>query len=264
MTMVVKSEGAEIAYTVMGSGPDVVLLHAFPSDHEMWHPVAENLSRQYRVTLLDLRGHGHSSAGDGPATMQKHVADLSRVCQEAGIGKAIFAGVSIGGYILFEFWRRHREQVRALILCNTRASADSEEARANRLKIAEDVLQRGPDLFFNSMLPKLLGETTRRNRPDLAVRARLTMRGTATSVAAVQLGMAERPDSIPTLKTINIPTLLIAGSEDTTIPISELELMHQNIAGSELRVIPEAGHFSVMEKPEDAIKIMRSFLEKLR
>ena len=111
--MRVRSDDAEIAYSVVGSGPDVVLLHAFPSCHEMWLPVANNIARRYRVTLLDLRGHGESGAGEGPATMQKHASDVARVCREAGIGKAVFGGISIGGYILFEFWRQYREQVRA-------------------------------------------------------------------------------------------------------------------------------------------------------
>jgi pimeloyl-ACP methyl ester carboxylesterase len=245
----------------MGSGPDVVLLHAFPSCHEMWLPVADKIAQRYRVTLLDLRGHGESSAGEGPATMQKHAADVARVCREVGIGNTVFGGSSIGGYILFEYWRRYREQVRALVLCNTRASADTEEARLNRLKSADEVLERGPDQFIESMLPKLLGESTRRNRPDVLAAARKTMHGTAAGIAAVQRGMAERPDSTSTLKTINVPTLIVAGEEDSAIPMAEVESMHQNIAKSELRVIAQAGHYSVFEKPEEATRIIRSFVD---
>jgi pimeloyl-ACP methyl ester carboxylesterase len=154
--------------------------------------------------------------------------------------------------------------VSALILCNTRASADTEEVRSNRLKSAEEVLQRGTGQFFDSMLPKLLGESTRRNRPDLVAAARKTFRGSAAGVAAVQEGMAQRPDSTSILKSVNVPTLLVAGAEDASIPLSEMEFLHQQISGSELRVIPEAGHYSVFEKPEESMRIIRKFLDSLR
>jgi 3-oxoadipate enol-lactonase len=259
--MRVRSDDAEIAYTVMGSGPDVVLLHAFPSSHEMWLPVAEKVAQRYRVTLIDLRGHGDSTPGEGPATMQKHAGDVARVCREAGVGTAVFGGVSIGGYILFEFWRRYREQVRALMLCNTRASADTEEARLSRLKSAEEVLQRGPEQFLESMLLKLLGESTRRNRPDLVAAARKTMRGSTAGIAAAQRGMAERSDSMATLKTIKVPTLILAGAEDTLIPMAEADAMQRDIRKGELRVIPQAGHYSVFERPEESTRVIRGFLD---
>jgi 3-oxoadipate enol-lactonase len=259
----VSSGDAEIAFEVLGSGPDVVLLHAFPSSHLLWMPVAEKLSQRYRVTLIDLRGHGESSTGDGVATMEKHAADVAKVCKTAEIKKAFFGGISIGGYILFEFWRRYREQVHALLLCNTRATADNPEARSGRLKTAEEVLQNGPSDYLDSMLPKLLGESTRRNRPDVVAAARAMMRGNAAGIAAAQRGMAERTDSVPTLKTICVPTLIIAGDEDTLIPMSEAQTMHAGIAGSELKVVAQAGHYSVFEKPDEASRIIRTFLDRL-
>ena len=170
----IRSGDAEIACEVMGQGPSLVLLHPFPAHHEFWKPLAESLATRYRVILPDLRGHGESGVGEGPATMEKHAADLARICAELETGRAIFAGVSIGGYILFEFWRRSRQRVRALVLSDTRAQADTAEGRSNRLKAAEEVLQRGPESFIDSMLPKLLGESTRQSRPDL-VRAAKSM-----------------------------------------------------------------------------------------
>src|SRR5712692_8615221 len=143
----IPSGDAEIAYQIMGSGPPVVLLHPFPANHEFWLPIAELLATRYQLILPDLRGHGDSGVGEGAATMAKHAADVANVCDDAGIRRGIFAGVSIGGYTLFEFWRRFRERVSALILCNTKAQADSAEARAARLKSAEDVLKHGPEQF---------------------------------------------------------------------------------------------------------------------
>ena len=101
--MRLSSDDAEFFYTVMGDGPPVVLLHPFPANHKVWLPAAELLADRYRLILPDLRGHGQSSPGAGPATMQKHAADLLRLSDACGVGKAVFVGVSVGGYVLFEF-----------------------------------------------------------------------------------------------------------------------------------------------------------------
>ena len=262
--MYVKSDDAQIYYDVLGKGQDVVLLHAFPLNSDLWKPVADHLALRYRVTMLDLRGHGRSETGDGDATMTRHVNDVVRVCKEVGIGRAYVAGVSIGGYILFELWRQHPEKVAALALCNTRATSDTPEGKATRLKSAEDVLQRGPEPFCESMVPKLLGESTLRNRQDLVAAVRQMMRSaTAKGIAAVQRGMAERPDSVPTLTTINVPTLIIAGDEDTLTPLPDAQQMHAHIKGSTIQVIPQAGHLSVHEKAQDAVRILRGFFDRL-
>lgn len=259
------SDDAEIFYTVMGDGPPVVLLHAFPANHKMWLPAAELLAGRYRLVLPDLRGHGESSPGIGPATMEKHVADLKRVCDTCGVANAVFAGVSIGGYILFEFWRRYRDRVSGLILCDTRASADMDEARANRLKAAEDVEKQGPVPFIDAMVPKLLGETTRTTRPDLVERARkMMLEMPVAGIAAVQRGMAARPDSVADLKTINVPTLILVGAEDVVTPLSEAELMQRQISNSRLAVVPRAGHYAIFEQHEPAGKTIRGFLDGLR
>lgn len=260
----IRSGDAEIAYEIAGKGAPVVLLHPFPANHEFWKPITDHMMMRYRVLLPDLRGHGESEVGEGAATMEKHAADLKRLCDEAGIARAIFAGVSIGGYILFEFWRRHRERVRALVLSDTRPQGDNEEGRANRLKSAEDVLQRGSEPFIDGMIPKLLGESTRQRRPDLTQTAkRMMMKMSAQSIAQVQRGMAARPDSVETLKTINVPTLLLVGSEDTLTPIADAELMRQHIAGSQLRVISGGGHYAPFEQSEATLSLLRQFLDGL-
>ena len=260
----VKSGNAEIVYRVLGEGPPVVLLHPFPANHEFWLPVAEALSGRYRVILPDLRGHGDSGLGEGPAAMDKHAADIARVMDDADVGRAPLIGVSIGGYALFEFWRRHRGRVAARGLCNTKAPADSAEARAGRLQAATDVLERGTEPFFQSMIPRLLARTTREMRPDLVDGAlRMMRKMSPEDVAQVQRGMAERPDSMDTLKTINVPTLLVTGEEDILTGANEAELMRQHISGSQLCVIPKAGHYSPWEQPEEVGKLLRQFLERL-
>jgi pimeloyl-ACP methyl ester carboxylesterase len=260
----IQSGDAEIVYWVLGDGPPVVLLHPFPVNHEFWLPVAEVLAWRYRVVMPDLRGHGESGIGEGPATMEKHSADIAHVMDDADVGRAPMIGVSIGGYALFEFWRKHRGRVAALGLCNTKAQADGPEARAGRLQAANDVLERGTAPFFESMIAKVMGKTTREMRPDLVDRA-LRMMGQMSpeDVAQVQRGMAARPDSIETVKTINVPTLLVTGDEDIVTGVNEAELMHQHTSGSQLRVIAKAGHYAAWEQSEESAKVLRQFVDSL-
>src|SRR5215471_6420726 len=136
----IKSEDAEIVYEVRGNGPPVLLLHPFPANREFWKPAAQALTSRYKLIIPDLRGHGDSGIGQGPAFTGKHADDLARILDQEEIGRAAMVGVSIGGYILFEFWRRYRGRVAALGLFNTKAQADNADARGARLQAANDVL----------------------------------------------------------------------------------------------------------------------------
>ncbi|MGB8733500.1 MAG: alpha/beta fold hydrolase [Candidatus Sulfotelmatobacter sp.] len=257
----IRSDGAKIVYRVLGQGPPVVLIHPFPVNHEFWLPVAESLATRYRVIFPDMRGHGDSEVGEGPATMDKHAADIARVMDDAEVGRAPLIGVSIGGYALFEFWRKYRGRVAALGLCNTKAPADPPDARAARLHAANDVIERGTEPFFESMIPRLLGKSTREARPDLIEGVlRMMRKMSPEDVAQVQRGMAERPDSVDTLKTINVPTLVVTGDEDILTGVNEAELMRQHIPSSQLCVIPKAGHYSAWEQPVETAKLLRQFL----
>ena len=259
------SNDARISYEVIGSGPDVVLLHAFPANREMWRPMAEMMADRYRLIMPDLRGHGESELGNGVATMEKHAEDLRLVCVDADVNKAVFAGVSIGGYILFEFWRRHRARVRALVMANTRASADTEEGRKTRLQSVDDVMRFGPEPFVEKMLEKVIGETTRRNRPDIVGSARhMMLQMPARAIAEVQRGMAARPDSVATLPTIDVPALVIASDEDGTTPLKEAEIMRQGVRGAEMKVISRVGHYAVFERPDAVYELMAPFLASSR
>lgn len=261
----VRSGDAEIAYAVMGDGAPVVLLHPFPAHHEFWLPAAHALATRYRVLMPDLRGHGDSEAGDGPATIAKHAGDLTRVLQDCDIGRAVFVGVSIGGYILFEFWRKFPGRVAGLVLSDTRAQPDTTEGRANRFRVADDVIEKGTEPFIESMLPNLIGKTTFSTRPDLVDQAkRMMLKMSPDDIAQVQRGMAERADSVPTLKTMNIPTLILVGEEDGLTPVADAEFMHQHISGSQLRVIPKAGHFAPWERPQEVGRLLRQFVDSLQ
>src|SRR3954462_3468725 len=262
--MNVPSGDAVLCVEEQGSGPAVVLLHPFPTNHKFWRPLVPHLASCYRVLMPDLRASGESTIGEGAATMAKHAADIERVCQAAGITRAAFVGVSIGGYVLLEFWRRYAARVAALVLSDTRATPDTSEGRAGRLKAIEEVRLHGPAAFVAGMAPKLLGGSTRKNRPDVARAASAIMNeSTVAGLAALQQGMAERPDSLPTLPSIKAPTLIMVGEEDTLTPPKDSEQMQQQIPGSKLVKIPAAGHFAAFEQPEAVAKVLRSFLDAL-
>jgi pimeloyl-ACP methyl ester carboxylesterase len=261
--MQIVSDDITLYYEIHGKGPDVVLLHPFPANHKFWLPLVGTLASRFRLILPDLRGHGQSAPGSGPATMRKHAADVLRLCNAEKIDRAAFIGCSIGGYISFELWRQARERMRTLAFIDTKAPADSAEASANRLKAADDVLARGPESFVDSLVPKLLGRSTLSNRPDIAAAARaMIMESSAAGIAAVQRGMAERPDSTFTLSTINVPTIVIFGSEDD-VPLAEGEAIRAAIPGARMRVVEKAGHYSPFEKPEESGRILREWLEEL-
>ncbi len=149
------------------------------------------------------------------------------------------------------------------MLANTRAGAETTEGRAARLQIADKVEREGTAAFIDDLLQKLFSKTTLANRPDIVDAARaMAKQMSPADIAQVQRGMADRADSIPTLATINVPTLVIAG-EDDSVPLSELELMHQRIAGSQFRVIPKAGHYAAMEHPAEFARLLRTFFDPL-
>jgi pimeloyl-ACP methyl ester carboxylesterase len=257
-----RSDDAEIFYEIQGDGPPVILLHPFPAHHEFWLPVIPALESRYRLILPDLRGHGESEIGHGPAVMAKHAADVARIMDAARVGKAAFIVCSIGGYIVFEFLSRFRSRVSALALCDTRPQPDTSEARANRLKNADAVLEQGTEQFLKSMVPKLFGSTTVSSRPDIVEGALQMMRKMSPEdVSLVLRGMGERPDSVPDLKYINLPTLIVMGEEDVLATGSDGELMRQNIPGSRLKMIPKAGHYAPWERPEAVGPLLRQFLD---
>jgi pimeloyl-ACP methyl ester carboxylesterase len=215
------------------------------------------------VITPDLRAHGDSDAGDGPVFMPKLADDLDRLCRELDITRAIFVGVSIGGYTLFEFMKRYRERVSGLVLANTRAGAETSEGQAARLQIADRVEREGSATFIDDLLHKLFSKTTLANRPDIVDAARAMARKMSPAdIAQVQRGMADRADSIPALAAINVPTLVIAGDDDS-VPLGELELIHQHISGSQLRVIAKAGHYAAMEQPSEFGRLLRTFFDAL-
>jgi 3-oxoadipate enol-lactonase len=195
--------------------------------------------------------------------MPKLAEDLLRLCDALKIGRAAFVGCSVGGYLLFEFWRRSQERVKALALMDTRAGIDTDEGRAGRLKNAEEILQKGPEWAIEQIIPKLLAPVTMNSRLDVVERAKATMRQAgAAGMAGMQRGMAAREDSTATLAGIDVPTLVMGGEDDAPTPVSELERLARGIRGAELKIVSRAGHFAAFEQPEEVGRVLREFLEK--
>jgi len=247
-----------------GAGPVVLLVHGFPLDHTMWRPQIEALGGQYRVIAPDLPGFGRNPPVDGTLTME-HLADsLAALLDALGIDEKIcLCGLSMGGYVAFRFWHRHAGRVRALVLCDTRSAADSDEAAANRHKLAETVLADGSGPVAELMLPKLLWEASVHNQPALAEQLSATMRTAApTTLAAALRGMAQRPDSRELLATFDVPTLVIVGQHDAISTVEEMREIATAIAGAEFAVIPDAGHMAPLENPAAVHAALIPFLDR--
>lgn len=258
--------GIRLAYRERGRGQPTALLliHGFPLDHRMWDAQLNGLARQARVIAPDLRGFGRSTAMlAGPLAMDQHADDLAGLLDHLGIGRAVVAGLSMGGYVAFAFWRRHRERVRALVLADTRAEGDSPQAQANRDASAAKVRAAGVGAIAGDMLPRLLDPASLAN-PRLAERMRTMMADQpAETVIAALAGLRDRPDSRPTLPTINAPTLVLVGEHDALTPPADATAMAAAIPGARLVVIPAAGHMSPMENPRAVNAALRGFLRTI-
>jgi pimeloyl-ACP methyl ester carboxylesterase len=259
-----KLAGAEIEYAVVGEGPAVLFFHAFPLGLFMWDAQTEALAPTHRVIRFDARGFGASPPGDSLLTMERIADDGALLLDHLGVSQAVVAGCSMGGYAAFAFVRRHADRLRGLVLQDTRAGADNEEARRNRATLAEKVLREGASAAADAFLPRLVGETTHRERAPVV--ARLRERILATSprgIADALAGLAARADSSSTLREIRVPTLVVCGEEDVLTPVAESEAIAKAVSGSRLAVVPRAGHLSNLEDPAAYTAALAAFLGTL-
>ena len=255
---------------------------------------ARTVAPPIRMIAPDLRGFGRSGKGDwsnlperpatnlrsvpgyaqiGPVpfsadetvTMEHFADDLAALLDGLGITEpVVLCGLSMGGYIALQFWRKYPARLRGLVLCDTRAAADTPEAAAARLTLAERVLREGPAPLVEIMLPKLFGETTRRQRPDVVEGLRRVMMATdPRGIAAAARGMAERPDMTGMLGRIECPTLVIVGRHDAVSPPAEMRGIAEAVPGAKFVEIPAAGHMSPLENPAAVNAALAEFLSNL-
>jgi 3-oxoadipate enol-lactonase len=255
-------DGFEIEYDVRGKGPAVLLLHAFPLGLSMWDPQVDSLAASHRVVRFDARGFGGSQLDDvAPLTMERIADDGAYLLDQLAIETAVVHGCSMGGYAAFAFARRHPRRLAGLVLQDTRAAADTSEARAGRAALAVRVLEGGAAAAVEALLPKLLGETSHRERA--ALEATLRERILATSPRAVAnalYGLAARADSRAMLPGLTVPTLVLVGEEDAIVATDEAKEMAGAIRGARLEVIPRAGHLANLENPDAVNAALGAFL----
>lgn len=255
-----KLNDTDIVYDSAGNGPAVVLIHGYPFNRSMWREQVEVLKENHHVIALDLRGHGDTEVKPS-ATMEEMAADVAALLDHEKVSRATVAGLSMGGYIALAFSRMFPLRLRALVLADTRAQADTDEARQNRSVQAEKALSEGMEGIADGMLPKLLAPQTVAERPEVVKRVREMMVQTKPQGAAAALaGMAARQDQRTWLSRIISPTLILVGKEDAITPVADSELMHREIGGSRLEIIEGAGHVSNLERPEEFNGALLKFL----
>jgi 3-oxoadipate enol-lactonase len=257
-------QSIEIAFDDQGAGPVIVLLHGFPFNRTLWEEQVNALKEKHRVITLDLRGHGESEVKGEAVSMEEMAKDVAGLLDKLEIKRAAIAGLSMGGYVALAFWRLFPMRVRALILADTRAGADTDEGKQNRSVQAEKAVKEGMDVIVSAMLPKLFSSNTVERQPAVVKRVKEMMLATdAVGAAAALLGMAERHDQRPFLEEIIAPVLIIVGREDAITPVSESESMHRLIAGSRLEILEGAGHVSNMERPAEFNRCLLDFLQDI-
>ena len=266
--MLYSSGDAQLFYTIEGEGPALVLLPPIPCDHRFWLETAKALTSRYRVILPDLRGQGQSEAGSGPITIEKLGRDMVRLLDELQVTKALFAGCSIGGYTLFELWRAAPARVMAMAFCCSRPQADNDANRLKRNQWIKEIEQRGSDNFIEAMLGTLIGPTTARRSPEKIDEARAMMRAVRPeAVIALQQGLAARPDSVETAKTIRVPTFVLAGGEDQSSTVADMKLLVESIRHGGYRAeyteLRDAGHYAPWEQPVMVGKLLRRFFDSV-
>jgi len=251
--------GVELNVIDRGAGQPILFVHGFGLDHRMWLPQLEALEDSHRVIAPDLRGFGGSGVAPGKVTMQQFAEDLHGLLSALEVDEPVcYCGLSMGGYICWPFLRQNSSAVSSLVLCDTRAIPDTPKAAEQRLLLADAVLKFGSQAAAGVFIPQLFPD----GQSGQAVEDVRTMITDADpeGLAAALRGMAERPDSTDLLSTIDVPTLVICGTDDRITPLSEVRAMSEGISHSQFVEIPDAGHIPTVETPEAVNALLQQFL----
>jgi pimeloyl-ACP methyl ester carboxylesterase len=268
-----ESDGARLSFGEFGSGLPVVFLHPTPLDGEYWRPLIGSLGG-IRAIVPDLRGHGGSELGALPAgdfaavpdapvlTVAQLAADVLALLDRLAVAKAVIAGCSIGGYVLLELWRKAPQRVSGLTFVCSKPQPDA-EANLDRRAATIGLARAGSSAaVFDGMARTLIGATARERHPAIVAELRARMTLTLEALVAVQAGLATRPDSVPTVATINAPVLAIAGGEDPGVSQAEMEAFHAAPGGCEVHLLPDAGHLAAYEQPGKVAALLAEWLRQ--
>ncbi len=251
-----------LSFEERGSGSPLVLLHAFPLSRRMWEKELELWSSNYRAIAPDWRGFGASPPAVGSLTMESCADDVHQLLEQLGIKQKItLLGLSMGGYVAFEYARKYQDSLHRLILVATQPVGDSEASRTARYETAEFVQREGSKPLAERLIPRLLGKTTLETKPDVIEKVRgLIASNSPEGIAAACYGLGSRRDSSPVLEQIRVPTLIVAGEEDVIIPKAQADTLHQKIALSRLVLINQSGHLVNLEQPGPLHEAVSDFL----
>ncbi|MCC7291210.1 MAG: alpha/beta fold hydrolase [Phycisphaerales bacterium] len=249
-------------YEVYGTGLPVVLVHGFPLSAKLWESTIAGLSGQWKLIVPETRGLGRST-GAHHATMARYADDVADLLEHIGETRSVvFVGMSMGGYTAFEFFRRHRDRLRALVLVDTHPMPDTPQKAADRRATAQRVLKEGSGIVADAMMPLLFGPQA---APELLDEWQAIISGSPPEgVAAALRAMADRADSVPTLPMIDVPTQVLVGEHDAITTPDMSRAMHGAIRGARLDIILGSGHMLPVEQPkafEDALSDFLSGLE---
>ena len=259
---------AEIRLNVFdeGSGPPLVFVHGFPLSHAMWLPQLQAFRTTHRVVAPDLRGFGGSTVVPGESTMRCLADDVAGLLDALGITEpVVLCGLSMGGYVAWQFVKHHAARLKALVVCDTKAVADAPEAAETRRKMAEHVLKFGTGAVAEAMPAKLFTAATHTEQPQIVADIRATIAATdPQGLAAAQLGMAEREDVRSFLASIRVPALVVVGRDDVISPVEEMRAIAASIPGAEFRIVEGAGHMAPLERPEEFNSALAAFVDGLK
>jgi len=277
MNATYQSDGATLAFCSTGAGLPLVFLHPTPLDGKFWRPLIDELA-EVRAIVPDLRGHGRSELGalpvggfaavpDAPVlTMDQLATDILALLDHLEIPTALFAGCSIGGYVLLELWRRAPERMRGLAFVCSKPQPDAAANIAKRTASIEKARAAESPSVLQSMtqaqIKSLTGTTTLEGRPEIVTELSTQMTLTPEALVAVQAGLATRLDSVPTVATITVPVLAIAGGEDTAITPAEMEAFRAATGGCEFHLLADGGHFAAYEQPRKVAELIAAWLHQ--
>jgi 3-oxoadipate enol-lactonase len=252
-----------IAFDDVGTGLPLVFLHGFPLNRTVWDPQVGALVADCRCIPIDLRGFGDTLASE-PYSMDRYADDVAGVLDTLQIERAVVVGHSMGGYVAFALWRRHRARVRALVLANTRATPDTIETIERRRTMIETAMEQGSSAVANMEIAGLMGKTSRDRRPDVYdAMHRMMAQAPVEGIIGALEAMIERPDSTPTLATLDVPTLIIAGDEDVIISPRDARTLQAAIPGSRMEILKQSGHLSNVERPAAFNTVVSEFVGSL-
>lgn len=272
MSKTYESQATRLSYEEAGSGVPIIFLHPTPLDHTYWLPVIKGIG-EYRSILPDFRAHGDSELGedlpvggfarvpDAPVlSIGQLTSDVLALMDELEIGEAVFAGCSIGGYVMLDLWRRAPMRMRGLVFICSKAQPDAEANLIKRVETINRVRREGTAGVFDGNGQTLIGLTTRTQRPEVVSELRARMTSSPEAVIAVQAGLATRQNSVPDIAEIDAPVLAICGGEDPGITEAEMRAFEAAPGGCEFHLLPDVGHFAAYEQPGTVADIMRPWL----